>query len=225
MNVRGLSIAHVKSHLQVKQIRNRPASHDYLVAVLTGSWFLHITSVGAFGFSDVQKQEAGPRVCWTRESSHLLRFSSQLSLSLSPNFNLISSTEAYCTHTENAMDWIMHFLNLRCTILAVFSPMDFHMMRRGDHRFHDMFLHRAPGSVISSGRLLHNGEFFGSRNAVSPEAASRLHALLQRRQQPSMQTFDFKNYSSSLRYLINHQIEMKSAMRTPLLSSCDRAKP
>ena len=87
-----------------------------------------------------------------------------------------------------------------------------------------MFLHRAAGSVISSGRLLHNGELFGSRNAVSPEA-SRLYALLQRRQQPSMQTFDFKNYSSSLRYLINHQIEMKSAMRTPLLSSCDRAKP
>ena len=107
MNVRGLSIAHVKSHLQVKQIRNRPASHDYLVAVLTAGWFLHITSVGAFGFSDVQKQEAGPRVWWTRESSHLLRFSSRfsliyfsLSLSLSPNFNLIFSTEAYCTHIQ-----------------------------------------------------------------------------------------------------------------------------
>jgi len=78
----------------------------------------------------------------------------------------------------------------RAAISSVFSPMDFHMMRRGDHRFHDMLLHRAAGSVISSGRLLHN--------AVSPEA-SRLYALLQRRQQPSMQTFDFKNYSSNLR--------------------------
>lgn len=118
------------------------------------------------------------------------------------------------------------FLNLRCSILAVFSPMDFHMMRTGDHhRYHDMFLHRpAAGSAISS-RLLHGGEFFGSRNAaVSPEAR-RLYELLQRRQ-PTMQTFDFKGYSSGsgLRYLINHQTEMKSRMRTQLLSSCDHAK-
>ncbi|RLN12610.1 hypothetical protein C2845_PM09G15410 [Panicum miliaceum] len=75
---------------------------------------------------------------------------------------------------------------------AVFSPMDFHM-RRGDHRFRDMFFQRAASSAISS-RLLHNGGFFGSRSAVSPEA-SRLYGLLQRRQ-PTMQTFDFKNYSS-----------------------------
>ncbi|KAF8754879.1 hypothetical protein HU200_011417 [Digitaria exilis] len=77
----------------------------------------------------------------------------------------------------------------------IFSPMDFHM-RRGDHRLHDMFFQRAPGSAISS-RLLHNGGggfFVGSRNAISPEA-SRLYGLLQRRQ-PTMQTFDFKNYSS-----------------------------
>uniref|UniRef100_K3XWK4 Myb-like domain-containing protein n=1 Tax=Setaria italica TaxID=4555 RepID=K3XWK4_SETIT len=74
----------------------------------------------------------------------------------------------------------------------IFSPMGFHM-RRGDQRFHDMFFQRAAGSAISS-RLLHAGGFFGSRNAVSPEA-SRLFGLLQRRQ-PTMQTFDFKNYSS-----------------------------
>lgn len=74
----------------------------------------------------------------------------------------------------------------RAAIYSVFKPMDLHMMmRRGDHRFHDMFLHRAAaaGSVISS-PLLHNGDLFGSRDAVSPEA-SRLYALLQRRQQPS----------------------------------------
>ncbi|XP_062232874.1 uncharacterized protein LOC133930230 [Phragmites australis] len=76
-------------------------------------------------------------------------------------------------------------------ISSVFSPMDFHM-RRGDHRFHDMFFQRAAGSALSS-RLLENGGFFGS-NAVSPEA-SRLYGLLQRRQ-ATMQTFDFKNYSS-----------------------------
>ncbi|RLM54602.1 hypothetical protein C2845_PM10G13910 [Panicum miliaceum] len=75
---------------------------------------------------------------------------------------------------------------------SVFSPMDFHM-RRGEHRLHDMFFQRAAGSAISS-RLLHNGGFFGSRSAVSPEA-SRLYGLLQRRQ-PTMQTFDFKTYSS-----------------------------
>ncbi|OEL21933.1 hypothetical protein BAE44_0017048 [Dichanthelium oligosanthes] len=80
----------------------------------------------------------------------------------------------------------------RSAISSVFSPMDFHM-RRGDHRFHDMFFQRAAGSAISS-RLLPNGGFFGSRNAVSPEA-SRLFGLLQRRQ-PAVQTFDFKNYSS-----------------------------
>nr|CAB3468140.1 unnamed protein product [Digitaria exilis] len=85
----------------------------------------------------------------------------------------------------------------RAAISSVFSPMDFHM-RRGDHRLHDMFFQRAAGSAISS-RLLHNGGggFFGSRNAISPEA-SRLYGFLQRRQ-PTMQTFDFKNYSS-LRY-------------------------
>ncbi|XP_020399956.1 uncharacterized protein [Zea mays] len=84
----------------------------------------------------------------------------------------------------------------RAATSSVFSPMDFHMMRTGDHhRYHDMFLHRpAAGSAISS-RLLHGGEFFGSRNAaVSPEAR-RLYELLQRRQ-PTMQTFDFKGYSS-----------------------------
>ncbi|KAL6603960.1 hypothetical protein ACP70R_044321 [Stipagrostis hirtigluma subsp. patula] len=80
----------------------------------------------------------------------------------------------------------------RAAISAVFSPMDFHM-RRGDHRFHDMFFQRAAGSAISS-RLIGNGGFFGSRNAISPEA-SRLFGLLQRRQAP-MQTFDFKNYSN-----------------------------
>lgn len=124
------------------------------------------------------------------------------------------------------MDYVLHhFLNhRRCSILAVFKPMDLHMMmRRGDHRFHDMFLHRAAaaGSVISS-PLLHNGDLFGSRDAVSPEA-SRLYALLQRRQQPSStQTFALMNYSSSLidmMYLINHQIEMKNTvpcMRTAL---------
>ncbi|RCV21899.1 hypothetical protein SEVIR_4G143800v4 [Setaria viridis] len=80
----------------------------------------------------------------------------------------------------------------RAAISSVFSPMGFHM-RRGDQRFHDMFFQRAAGSAISS-RLLHAGGFFGSRNAVSPEA-SRLFGLLQRRQ-PTMQTFDFKNYSS-----------------------------
>jgi len=75
--------------------------------------------------------------------------------------------------------------------------MDFHM-RRGDHPFHDMFFQRAARTAISS-RLLHNGGFFGSRSAVSPEASRRLYGLLQSRQ-PTMQTFDFKNYSS-LRYL------------------------
>ncbi|CAL5048159.1 unnamed protein product [Urochloa decumbens] len=81
----------------------------------------------------------------------------------------------------------------RSAISSVFSPMDFHM-RRGDHRFHDMFFQGGAGTVISS-RLLHNGGgFFGPRSAISPEA-SRLFGLLQRRQ-PSMQTFDFKNYSS-----------------------------
>ncbi|CAL5038888.1 unnamed protein product [Urochloa decumbens] len=81
----------------------------------------------------------------------------------------------------------------RSAISSVFSPMDFHM-RRGDHRFHDMFFQRGAGTVISS-RLLHNGGgFLGPRSAISPEA-SRLFGLLQRRQ-PSMQTFDFKNYSS-----------------------------
>lgn len=79
----------------------------------------------------------------------------------------------------------------RAAISSVFSPMDFHM-RRGDHRFHDMFFHRAAGSALSS-RLLRNGVLLGSRNAVLPEA-SRIYGLLQRRQ-PVMQTFDFKNYS------------------------------
>ncbi|KAJ1259472.1 hypothetical protein BS78_10G158200 [Paspalum vaginatum] len=78
----------------------------------------------------------------------------------------------------------------RAAISSVFSPMDFHM-RRGDHRFHDMFFHRAAGSALSSS-LLHSGGFLGSRSAASPEA-SRLFGLLQRRQ-PAMQTFDFKNY-------------------------------
>jgi hypothetical protein len=73
--------------------------------------------------------------------------------------------------------------------------MDFHM-RRGDPRFHDMFLQRAAGSVLSSS-LLQNGGFFGSRNATPPDA-SRIYGLLHRRQ-PTMQTFDFKNYSS-IRY-------------------------
>ncbi|CAN6177902.1 unnamed protein product [Urochloa humidicola] len=81
----------------------------------------------------------------------------------------------------------------RSAISSVFSPMDFHM-RRGDRRFHDIFFQRAAGTAIST-RLLHNGGgFFGSRSAVSPEA-SRLFGLLQRRQ-PTMQTFDFKNYSN-----------------------------
>ncbi|CAL5053229.1 unnamed protein product [Urochloa decumbens] len=81
----------------------------------------------------------------------------------------------------------------RSAISSVFSPMDF-LMRRGDHRFHDMFFQGGAGTVISS-RLLHNGGgFLGPRSAISPEA-SRLFGLLQRRQ-PSMQTFDFKNYSS-----------------------------
>ncbi|CAN6163794.1 unnamed protein product [Urochloa humidicola] len=80
----------------------------------------------------------------------------------------------------------------RSAISSVFSPMDFHM-RRGDRRFHDIFFQRAAGTAIST-RLLHNGGgFFGPRSAVSPEA-SRLFGLLQRRQ-PTMQTFDFKNYS------------------------------
>ncbi|KAL6876429.1 hypothetical protein ACP4OV_013001 [Aristida adscensionis] len=83
----------------------------------------------------------------------------------------------------------------RAAISSVFSPMDFHM-RRGDHSFHDMFFQRAAGSALSS-RLIENSGFFGPRNAISPEA-SRLFGLLQRRQ-PPMQTFDFKNYSSSLR--------------------------
>ncbi|XP_062228974.1 uncharacterized protein LOC133926854 [Phragmites australis] len=80
----------------------------------------------------------------------------------------------------------------RAAISSVFSPMDFHM-RRGDHRFHGMFFQRAAGSSLSS-RLLDNGGFFGSRNAVLPEA-SQLYGLLQR-PQPTMHTFDFKNYSS-----------------------------
>ncbi|WVZ79900.1 hypothetical protein U9M48_027425 [Paspalum notatum var. saurae] len=79
----------------------------------------------------------------------------------------------------------------RAAISSVFSPVDFHM-RRGDHRFHDMFFHRAAGSALSS-RLLHSGGFFGSRSAATQEP-SRLFGLLQRRQ-PAMQTFDFKNYS------------------------------
>jgi hypothetical protein len=74
--------------------------------------------------------------------------------------------------------------------------MDFHM-RRGDPRFHEMILQRAAGSALSSS-LLQNGSFFGSsRNAISPDA-SQIYGLLHRRQ-PTMQTFDFKNYSS-LRY-------------------------
>ncbi|TVU07789.1 hypothetical protein EJB05_41173 [Eragrostis curvula] len=80
----------------------------------------------------------------------------------------------------------------RAGISSVFSPMDFHM-RRGDPRFQHMFFQRAAGSVLSS-RSLENGGFFGSRNAVSPEA-SRIYGLVQRRQ-PTMQTFDFRNYSS-----------------------------
>ncbi|CAN6201394.1 unnamed protein product [Urochloa humidicola] len=81
----------------------------------------------------------------------------------------------------------------RSAISSVFSPMDFHM-RRGDHRFHDMFFQRDAGAAISS-KLLHNGGgFFGPRSTVSLEA-SRLFGLLQRRQ-PTMQKLDFKNYSS-----------------------------
>ncbi|KAG2612108.1 uncharacterized protein LOC120703650 isoform X2 [Panicum virgatum] len=81
----------------------------------------------------------------------------------------------------------------RAAMSSVFSPMDFHM-RRGDHPFHDMFFQRAARTAISS-RLLHNGGFFGSGSAVSPEASRRLYGLLQSRQ-PTMQTIDFKNYSS-----------------------------
>ncbi|CAN6169753.1 unnamed protein product [Urochloa humidicola] len=81
----------------------------------------------------------------------------------------------------------------RSAISSVFSPMDFHM-RRGDRRFHDIFFKRAAGTAIST-RLLHNGGgFFAPRSTVSPEA-SRLFGLLQRRQ-PTMQSFDFKNYSN-----------------------------
>ncbi|CAN6216654.1 unnamed protein product [Urochloa humidicola] len=81
----------------------------------------------------------------------------------------------------------------RSAISSVFSPMNFHM-RRGDRRFHDIFFQRAAGTAIST-RLLHNGSgFLAPRSAVSPEA-SRLLGLLQRRQ-PTMQTFDFKNYSN-----------------------------
>ena len=71
--------------------------------------------------------------------------------------------------------------------------MDFHM-RRGDHPFHDMFFQRAAGSAISSS-LLHNGGFIGSRSAVVSPEASRLYGLLHLRL-PTMQTFDFKNYSN-----------------------------
>ncbi|GJN38581.1 hypothetical protein PR202_gb27636 [Eleusine coracana subsp. coracana] len=91
----------------------------------------------------------------------------------------------------------------RAGISSVFSPMDFHM-RRGDPRFHDMFFHRAAGSVLSS-RLTDNGGFFGSsRNAISPDA-SKIYGLLQRRQ-PTTQTFDFKNYSGlrNQEFVFNH---------------------
>ncbi|KAG2606856.1 uncharacterized protein LOC120668929 [Panicum virgatum] len=81
----------------------------------------------------------------------------------------------------------------RASVSSVFSPMDFHM-RRGDHPFHDMFFQRAAGSAISSS-LLHNGGFIGSRSAVVSPEASRLYGLLHRRL-PTMQTFDFKNYSN-----------------------------
>uniref|UniRef100_A0ACD5ZWY0 Uncharacterized protein n=1 Tax=Avena sativa TaxID=4498 RepID=A0ACD5ZWY0_AVESA len=70
----------------------------------------------------------------------------------------------------------------RAAMSSVFSPMNFHM-RRGDHRFHDMFFQRAPGSALAS-----NG-------GVSLPDASRIYSLLQRRQ-PPLQTLDFKNYTS-----------------------------
>ncbi|WVZ79901.1 hypothetical protein U9M48_027425 [Paspalum notatum var. saurae] len=149
MNVRGLSIAHVKSHLQM--YRSKKLDHE------SGHERAAISSG-----TDHHKSLCPPIY-----------------------FNLVRSNIHPKRHGFD------HFLNLRCTTLAVFSPVDFHM-RRGDHRFHDMFFHRAAGSALSS-RLLHSGGFFGSRSAATQEP-SRLFGLLQRRQ-PAMQTFDFKNYS------------------------------
>jgi hypothetical protein len=84
-----------------------------------------------------------------------------------------------------------------------------------------MFFQRTAGSAISS-RLLHASGFFGSRNAVSPET-SRLFGLLQRRQ-PTMQTFDFKNYSD-LRYFTYITRSKKNTIYGTQLRStcCDRA--
>uniref|UniRef100_A0ACD5WWC8 Uncharacterized protein n=1 Tax=Avena sativa TaxID=4498 RepID=A0ACD5WWC8_AVESA len=76
----------------------------------------------------------------------------------------------------------------RAAMSSVFSPMNFHM-RRGDHRFHDMFFQPAPGSALTS-----NGGVFASRNDSLPDA-SRIYSLLQRRQ-PPLQTLDFKNFTS-----------------------------
>uniref|UniRef100_A0A0D9VE68 HTH myb-type domain-containing protein n=1 Tax=Leersia perrieri TaxID=77586 RepID=A0A0D9VE68_9ORYZ len=82
---------------------------------------------------------------------------------------------------------------IRGAIASVFSPMDFHMMR-GDRRFHDMLLQRA--AALSS-RPDHGGFFpprTGGGGGGLPEA-SRLYGLLQHRQPPMSQTFDFKNTS------------------------------
>uniref|UniRef100_A0A0D9WR12 HTH myb-type domain-containing protein n=1 Tax=Leersia perrieri TaxID=77586 RepID=A0A0D9WR12_9ORYZ len=93
----------------------------------------------------------------------------------------------------------------RGAISSVFSPMEFHMRRGGDHRFHhhDMFFQRAAAGAVAgvpfSSRLSHEngGGFFASRNSGLPAEASRLYGLFQRRQPAStMQTFDFKNSNS-----------------------------
>ncbi|KAF0897375.1 hypothetical protein E2562_036498 [Oryza meyeriana var. granulata] len=83
---------------------------------------------------------------------------------------------------------------IRGAIAPVFSPMDFHLMK-GDRRFHDMLLQRA--AALSS-RPPEHGGFFAARNGGGggglPDASSRLYGLLQHRQSPMSQTFDFKNF-------------------------------
>ncbi|KAG8058582.1 hypothetical protein GUJ93_ZPchr0002g25726 [Zizania palustris] len=77
---------------------------------------------------------------------------------------------------------------------AVFSPMDFHLMR-GDRRFHDMFLQRTAGVLPSRPEY---GGFFASRSGgVGLPEASRVYGILQQHRPPppTMQTFDFKNSS------------------------------
>jgi hypothetical protein len=89
MNVRGLSIAHVKSHLQVKHIRNRPTSHDQFVAVLVvffteqalGLTFFF--SVHPFRLFRCTEARSWTTSLDTREQpSPPVRFSSQSSLSI-----------------------------------------------------------------------------------------------------------------------------------------------